>query len=241
MQKTALITGAAKRLGRELAIALHEHGYRVVIHYNRSRDEAESLVGALLQKRPGSALAVGGDLSHPDTPARLVDEVRSVYGRLDVLINNASHYEASSPTDTTLGDWHAIMDLNLRAPFFLCNAALGLLRATRGCIVNLTDIYADRPQRGYAVYCASKAGLVCLTKALATDLAPDIRVNAISPGPILWADNDAPEHRHAVLASTPMQRLGTPGDIAAAAVYLVNADFVTGQILTVDGGRASHL
>ena len=158
-----------------------------------------------------------------------------------MLINNASRYEASSPTDTTLGDWNAIMDVNLRAPFFLCNAAVGLLRATRGCIVNLTDIYADRPQRGYAVYCASKAGLVCLTKALATDLAPDIRVNAISPGPILWADNDLAEHRHAVLASTPMQRLGTPGDIAAAAVYLVDAEFVTGQVLTVDGGRASHL
>lgn len=238
MDKTALITGAGHRIGAQTARSLHEIGYQVAVHYNTSHDSATALVASLNAERTGTACAIQCDLATADFADELVAAVNDQWGRLDLLINNASIYE---PTDLTTADpsgWDRIMATNLRAPYLLSIAAIPMLREARGAIINLTDIYALRPQLGYAVYCASKAGLVGLTKALALDLAPDIRVNGIAPGPIVWADGDGPDHRVEVMQKTPLGRLGATTDIADAVRYLAAASYVTGQIIEVDGGRS---
>lgn len=236
--KTALITGAAQRIGAEISRSLHSLGYRVAVHFNHSRDAANALVASLNADRADSAIALQGDLTSAPVADDLIGTVTETWGRLDLLVNNASIYEPSDPTSVDAGRWERIMSTNLRAPYLLSTAAVDMLRDQSGAIINLTDIYALRPQQGYAVYCASKAGLIGLTKALALDLSPDIRVNGVSPGPILWADGDNAAHRKEVLAKTPLGHLGAPNDIASAVCYLACAPYVTGQILEVDGGRS---
>ncbi len=238
MDKTALITGAAHRIGAQIVRTLHAAGYRVAVHYNTSRVQAEKLSAELNAQRPASAIAIPGDLTTSDFAAKLVAVVSGKWGRLDVLINNAAIYQPSDPDSADCAQWDTIIATNLRAPYLLSTAALPWLRRSTGVIINLTDIYALRPQFGYAAYCASKAGLVGLTKAMALDLAPQVRVNGIAPGPILWATDDNPKHRAAVIEKTPLGRLGTTTDIAAAVRYLADAPYVTGQILEVDGGRS---
>ncbi len=238
MDKTALITGAAHRVGAQIARSLHETGYSIAIHYNNSRARAEELASSLNAVRDNSAITVRCDLTEPEFVDSLIDTMTRKWGRLDLLVNNASIYRRSDPEVTDGAAWDTIVATNLRAPYLLSTKAIPLLRENTGSIVNLTDIYALRPQPGYAVYCASKAGLIGLTKALALDLAPDIRVNGVSPGPILWAAQDGPGHREDVLRKTPLGRLGETTDIAAAVCYLAAAPYVTGQILEVDGGRS---
>lgn len=239
--QTALVTGGARRIGAELVRALHGAGANVVVHCRRSHEAAAALAAELEAARAGSTRVVAADLLEPGECARVVAAARAAWDRLDIVVNNASTFY---PTPVGTIDPAAFDDLvgsNLRAPTLVAQAAAPALAATGGCIVNLADIHALRPLDGHPVYCAAKAGLVMLTRALARELAPDVRVNAIAPGSILWPEGpagDDPEVRQAVLEATPLARRGEPADVAAALLYLArDARFVTGQVLAVDGGR----
>lgn len=239
--QAALVTGGARRLGAAMVRALHSAGANVVIHCHRSRSEADALAGELEADRAGSARVVSGDLLDPATCARIAAEAIAAWGRLDVLVNNASTFYPTALGQIDAAAFDDLIGSNLRAPLFVSQAAAPALRETGGCIVNMADIHGLRPREGYPVYCAAKAGLVMLTQSLARELAPAVRVNAIAPGSILWpegpADSDA-SAREAILAATPLRRQGTAADIAEALMYLVAASpFVTGQVLPVDGGR----
>lgn len=234
----ALVTGASQRLGAQLAISLHARGYRVVVHYHRSEGAARALCARLDAERPDATLAIAADLGAPDAPAQLVAAAAQRWDRLDVLVNNAAVFRPTPLADSGHDDWEAITGVNLRAPYFLAQAALPWLQAHQGLIVNLVDIYAERPRPQFAIYCAAKAGLIGLTRALARELAPTVRVNAIAPGAILWSSEASAAEQQAILARTPLARLGDPQDIARALDYLLDAPYVTGQVLTVDGGRS---
>lgn len=238
--KVALITGAAHRVGAVIARVLHEHGMNVVIHYRQSRTAAERLRDELEAQRPDSAQLIQGDLL--DTPGLpgLVQASHRWRGRLDALINNASSFYPTPVEDVTQTHWDDLLGSNLKAPFFLAQAATPWLRQTRGCIVNIVDIHAERPLKGYPVYSIAKAGLVMLTKTLARELAPEVRVNAVAPGAILWPEHEADtETRRHIIARTALKRQGDPRDVARAVAFLIReAGYMTGQVLTVDGGRS---
>ncbi len=237
----ALITGGAKRLGAEITRCLHSAGYMVVIHYRRSADSAKRLQTKLELDRPDSAFLVQADLGEPQVCAQTIADSIDQAGRLDCLVNNASAF-FPTPIDTAdEKDWETLMGANLKAPLFLSQAALPHLRKTEGCIINLIDIYANRPLRDHPIYIASKAGLAALTRSLAIDAAP-VRVNGIAPGAILWPENiggDSEDGKQRLIARTPLKRLGKPSDIAKTALFLAkDAPFITGQIISVDGGRS---
>ncbi len=235
-----LVTGAAKRIGRAIAHELHAAGARVAVHYRDSSAAAADLVEKLNTVRADSAIAVQGDLGEPDAPARAVAQTVAVFGRLDFLINNASRFYPTPLAAIDSEQWDDLMGTNLRVPLLLAKEAAPQLTANRGAIVNIADIYADRPLPNHALYCASKAGLVMLTRCLAIDLAPAVRVNAIAPGAILWPEQGLESDRaDQILAATALKRLGKAQDIARAVRYLVyDADYTTGQVLAIDGGRS---
>jgi pteridine reductase len=240
----ALVTGGAKRVGAAIVKRLHQEGWRVAIHYRASATEAAALAAALNAIRAGSAMIVQADLLHTATLGELVARVVSALGRLDVLVNNASTFYPTSVAEFNEADWVALIGSNLKAPLFLSQAAAPHLKATRGCIVNITDIHAERPMAGYVVYNVAKAGLRGLTHALARDLAPEIRVNAVAPGPIEWPDDGqiSTDERARILDHVPLKREGGVAQIAEAVKYLVcDADYVTGQTINVDGGRSIAL
>lgn len=236
----ALITGAAKRIGAAIARGLHEAGANVVVHYHSSAAEADALVAGLNASRAGSALVIRADLN--DTPAirPMVESIVEKTGRLDVLVNNASSFYPTPLETVTEQQWTELLGSNLKAPLFLCQAALAPLRRSRGVIVNIVDVHAQRPLRNHLLYGVAKAGLAMLTRSLAKDLGPDIRVNGVSPGAILWPEAGVPEQiQQAIIREIALKRPGEPGDVAAAVVFLVrDAPYVTGQILAVDGGRS---
>ena len=236
----ALVTGAAKRIGAVIAETLHEAGANVVVHYFRSAADAESLVAKLNAQRPASAFAVGADIRDTGALLTMAEQVLSRTGRLDVLVNNASSFYPTPIGSITEEQWHDLIDSNLKAPLFLSQAVLPALRSARGVIVNIVDVHAQRPLRDHAVYGAAKAGLAMLTRSLAKDLGPDVRVNGVSPGAILWPDDGMSEKlRAAILKQTALKRAGEPEDIASAVLFLVrDAPYVTGQIIAVDGGRS---
>ena len=236
----ALVTGAAKRIGAAIARGLHAAGANVVIHYHSSSAEADTLVGELEAMRPGSAFALRADLTDTGAIAELVESVLERTGRLDILVNNASSFYPTPLGSVTEAQWDELIGSNLKAPLFLCQAALPALRAAQGVIVNIVDVHAQRPLRNHAVYGAAKAGLAMLTRSLAKDLGPDIRVNGISPGAILWPEAGMPEPiQKSIIREIALKRPGEPADVAAAVVFLVrDAPYVTGQILAVDGGRS---
>lgn len=238
--RVALITGAAKRLGAAMARALHHEGANVVVHYRGSQAAAEQLVHVLNQARAASACSVSGDLLDAATAPRLIDAVVSRFGRLDVLINNASTFYPTPLGSITEQQWNDLMGANLKAPLFLAQAAAAQLRKTRGLILNMVDIHGQRPLPSHPVYSTAKAGLIMLTRSLARELGPEIRVNAIAPGPILWPEHGlAPELQEEIINKTVLKRHGEPDDIARAALFFAkDASFVTGQILAVDGGRS---
>lgn len=236
----AFITGAAKRIGAAIAQRLHQNGYDIVLHYRHSNLEAQTLAASFEQTRSGSCLLISAELNQIAHYHAIMAQVTHYFGRLDVLVNNASTFYATPIGNVTEQNWEELMGSNAKAPFFLTQAATALLRAQQGCIVNIADIYADRPLLNHSVYCMAKAAVVMLTKSLAIDLAPEIRVNAIAPGAILWPESGKTDtQQHALISQSPLQRMGSPDDIAKAVLYLVkDAPFVTGEILHVDGGRA---
>jgi pteridine reductase len=238
MHKVALITGGARRLGAAIARELHAAGYRVAIHCQSSVAEARQLAQELEARRSDSTLVVPADLRDPEAARIMLAAVEARWGRLDALVNNAAVFSPQALATATLDDWSDTLDVNLRAPFLLAQRAAPLLRVQAGAIVNITDIYADRPKAGFAIYCVAKAGLTGLTRALARELAPEVRVNAVAPGAILWPEEGSASSRQAVLDRTPLACCGEPADIAGAVAYLVEAKFVTGQVLAVDGGRS---
>ena len=241
----ALVTGAAHRLGAHTVRHLHGRGWNLVIHYRSRSDQAQALSSELNNLRSNSAITLQADLSRADQIAPLAENAIAAWGRLDGLVNNASVFYPNSMEDADGDDWDTVMGTNLRAPFFLVQACLPALRHSRGAIVNLIDIYSQRPLADHPLYCASKAGLAALTQSWAKDLAPDVRVDGVSPGAILWPEGDAgmdPQQQQAILNKTPLQRTGEPADIAGAIAFLLcDAPFITGQILAVDGGRSLNM
>jgi len=238
--KTALITGAARRIGAEVARSLHAEGMNVAVHYHHSRADAEALAETLEAERSGSVTLVGDDLLEAEAAPRVVTAARDAWGRLDALINNASTFYATPLDRVTREQWDDLMGTNLRAPLFLAQAAAPALRESGGAVVNMADVYAERPLADHPVYCAAKAGLVALTRSLARDLGPDVRVNAIAPGAVLWPEDSAAEaQQRRMVEATALERPGEPADIARAVRYLLaDAGYVTGHVLTIDGGRS---
>lgn len=235
----ALITGAAKRIGAVIARRLHADGYDLVLHYRQSAAAMQALIAELEANRAGSTLTVQADLNDLARIAPLIEAGVARFGRLDVLVNNASSYYATLLGHVTPAQWDDLFASNARAPFFLAQAAAPHLRATQGAIINIVDIYADRPLPGHPVYCMAKAALAMMTKSLAVELGPDVRVNAIAPGNILWSENPEKAETLAIVeARTTLARQGTPADIAHAVAQLIASPYISGQILAVDGGRS---
>lgn len=243
--KTALITGGAKRVGEAISRALHAQGANVMIHYNNSQAAAQALQTELNAIRPNSAAIVQADLSHNDLVPILVEKTMTQFGKLDILINNASSYYPTELGDINEDNWQDLMASNLKAPTFLAQAAAAQLTQNQGCMVNITDMHIERPKKGYIVYSVAKAGLVTLTKSLAHELSPHVRVNAVAPGPVQWPENN-PQFDEAykadVINQTLLKRIGDPTDIAKAVTFLVfDAPFITGHVMAVDGGRSINL
>jgi pteridine reductase len=238
--QVALVTGAARRIGAAISRRLHQHGANVAIHYRESSDEANALCDELNAARPDSAMSLRADLSDTSAFPELIDSVTEWHGQLDILINNASSFYPTELGHVSEADWDNLIGTNLKAPLFLAQAALVPLRSSRGVIVNIVDIHAQRPLRNHAVYGAAKAGLAMLTRSLAKDLGPDIRVNGVSPGAILWPETELSDAaKKSILGQIPLGRTGEPDDIAGCVLYLVrDATYVTGQIIAVDGGRS---
>ncbi|MBI1284391.1 MAG: pteridine reductase [Thiobacillus sp.] len=243
--KTALITGGAKRVGAASARMLHAAGANLMIHYRSSATEARALQDELNAIRADSVALIQADLHDTSGLPSLVHQTVATFGGLDVLLNNASSFYPTPVGTIAEKDWADLMGSNLKAPMFLSQAAAPELRKRRGCIINITDIHADRPMKSYVVYSVAKAGLVGLTKSLARELAPEVRVNGIAPGPIMWPEGDSnfdQVSRQRIVSHTMLKRAGDPADIALAVrFFAMDTHFVTGQILAVDGGRSAKL
>jgi pteridine reductase len=234
-----LITGAAKRVGAVTARRLHTAGYDVALHHRHSSTEAAALKAELEQLRPDSVLVVQADLAEFDRLPELVAKTVGRFGRLDALVNNASAFYPTPIGSVLPAQWDELFASNARAPFFLAQAATPHLRNAQGAIVNMLDVYAERPLKNYTVYCMAKAALAMMTLSLARELAPEVRVNGVAPGAVLWPEGKAPADQQALIAVTPLQRAGTPEDVADAVRWLLqDARFTTGQIVRVDGGRS---
>jgi len=243
--KVVLVTGGAKRIGAAICRRLHAAGAMVAIHYRSSGQEARALENELNVLRQHSAAAFPADLLDPNVLPELVRQVIKKFGRLDALVNNASSFYATPLADIDEQQWHDLLGSNLRAPLFLAQAAADELRRRQGCIINIADIHADRPMRGYLLYSVAKAGLVALTRALAQELAPQVRVNAVAPGAIIWPESGIwqdESQRHEIIAHSLLERAGEPDDIARTVTFLIqDAPYITGQIIAVDGGRSVNI
>jgi pteridine reductase len=236
----ALITGGAKRVGAVIARTLHASGYDLALHCRHSIAEAEALAAELSQQRAGSVLVLQAELADTQRLPQLIDATLARYGRLDALINNASSFYDTPIDKASIEQWNDLFASNAQAPFFLTQAALPALRAAHGAIVNLVDIYAERSIANYPIYVMAKGALAAMTRTLALDLAPDVRVNGVAPGAVMWpSDGKSYDDQQAMMARTPLGRAGTPEDVAATVLWLLrDAPFVTGQIIRVDGGRS---
>jgi pteridine reductase len=239
MQKNVLITGAAKRIGAACARLLHSEGCNVFLHYRSSKEDALLLCDELNQQRPDSAKVMQADLLKMNELESVAREARMAWGGIDVLVNNASSFHPGAVAKVTEQQWDELLGSNLKAPFFLAKALAETLADNKGCIINIVDIHAERGLSGYPVYSITKAGLAAMTKVLAKELGPAVRVNGVAPGAIIWPDKDLSEQaRLEILQRVVLKRSGEPVDIAKAVLFLIkDADYITGQILTVDGGR----
>jgi pteridine reductase len=241
--RVALLTGAAHRLGAATARHFHRRGFRVAIHYHRSEEAARALAAELCQQRADSALALRAALGDVTALEAMARDLLDHWGRLDVLVNNASGFYPTPLGTVDEPQWNDLMDSNLKGPFFLSQACLPALRENGGCIINMVDIHGQRPLAGHSVYCIAKAGLAMLTESLAREAAPEVRVNGIAPGAILWpqatATNGEPDKQE-ILGKVPLGRCGEPADIARTAWFLATeAPYISGQIIAVDGGRSA--
>ncbi|MGZ0018779.1 pteridine reductase [Nitrosomonas sp. wSCUT-2] len=243
--KVILVTGGAKRVGAAICRRLHAQGAYLIVHYRSSLDEAKALSDELNRQRPESVALAQADLLDTDLLPNLVEKAIKRFGHLDVLINNASSFFPTLLQQSTLEDWKDLVGSNLQAPLFLTKAAASYLKERHGCVVNIIDIHTERPLKNYVIYNAAKGGLLALTKSLAVEMAPEVRVNGVSPGPILWPEagewsDDAA--RQQIIASTLLQRCGEPDDIAKTVQFLIaDAPYITGQVIAVDGGRSISL
>ena len=239
----ALITGAGRRVGAVIARTLHAAGYDLALHYRHSGEAARALADELEPQRRGSTLLLQAELADLAALPRLLEQLLAHYDRLDALVNNASAFYPTPVGSATPAQWNELFASNAQAPFFLSQAAVPALRAARGGIVNLVDIYAERPLAEHPLYCMAKAALAAMTRSLALDLAPEVRVNGVAPGAVLWpSDGKSGDQQQAMLARTPLQRAGSPQDVAGAVLWLLrDAPYVTGQIIRVDGGRTLPL
>lgn len=238
--KVVFISGGVKRVGAVIARYLHQAGMRLALHYHHSEQAALELQAHFNAIRPNSVFLLQGDILQTESLSSFIEQTVQHFGRLDVLINNASSFYPTAIGEITEQMWTDLIGTNLKAPLFLSQAAIPHLRQTQGCIINLVDIHAQRPLKQHPVYCSAKAGLVMLTKSLAKELAPLVRVNGIAPGAILWAASEEAdeEGKQRLLSMVPMQRRGEPDDLAKTALFLIrDADYITGQIIAVDGGR----
>lgn len=235
----ALVTGAARRVGASIARTLHAAGYDLALHYRHSTDEATALLAEFERARPGSTLGLPADLAELELLPGLVEQVLGHFGRLDALVNNASAFYPTPIGSATPAQWQELFASNAQAPFFLAQAAWPALRQAHGAIVNLVDIYAERALAEHPIYVMAKAALAAMTRTLAQDLAPHVRVNGVAPGAVLWpAAGKDYDDRATLIASTPLKRAGSAEDVASAVLWLLrDAPFVTGQIIRVDGGR----
>ncbi len=237
-----LITGSARRIGAHLAEALHAQGYNLIIHYSTSKQEALALSEKLNSIRSNSSSAITADLNDMEEVAQLASQALSAFGRLDVLINNASSFYPTPIGTGSPDDWDTLFGSNAKAPFFLSQALAPALKEARGSIINIADIHADKPLKNHTIYCMAKAANVMLTKSMAKELAPEVRVNGIAPGAILWPEQDAelsPDQQTAILDRIPLAHTGKPEHIAATVQFLIQTgNYMTGQILAVDGGRS---
>lgn len=237
--KVALITGAAHRIGATTAKLLHQNGMNIVLHYRGSREKAQTLQKELNDIRENSVIIIQADLHITNGLPTLIEESVKAWGQLDVLINNASSFYPTKIGKATEDQWDDLVGSNLKAPFFLSQAAAPHLKKSNGCIVNIVDIHAERPLKTFPIYSMAKAGLVMMTKSLAGELGPEIRVNAVAPGAILWPENLDEVAKQRIVSRTFLKRQGEPNDIAKTILYLIrDANYVTGQIITVDGGRS---
>lgn len=238
--KIALVTGGARRVGAAICKALHTAGYNVLIHYRRSAEAASALAKELNSLRPDSAHAIAADLLELDQIKRLLKAALQPWGRLDLVVNNASSFYPTELGSATEEQWRDLVGSNMKAPFFIAQAAAKALAAQRGCIINIIDIHAQKPLKHYPIYCAAKAGLAMLTQSLAKELAPEVRVNGIAPGAILWPSVEMDDSiKQKIISDIALKRLGEPDHIAKTVVFLArDADYITGQIIAVDGGRS---
>ncbi len=243
--KVMLVTGGAKRVGAAICRRLHAAGATIALHYRSSESEAFALRDQLNELRPDSAAAFSADLLDLAALPLLVGQVINRFGRLDALVNNASSFYATPLADVDESQWHDLFGTNLRAPLFLAQAAADELRRQHGCIVNIVDIHAERPMQGHLLYSVAKAGLVALTRGLAQEMAPQVRVNAVAPGVILWPVShewDDEAQRRKIVAHTLLKREGEPDDIARTVAFLIqDAPYITGQVISVDGGRSINI
>ena len=239
-KKWALVTGGGKRIGATIAETLHNKGFNVAIHYNSSCDAADQLCAQLNAKKQDSSIAIGADLIDQDSLENLIPSLIEKTKRLDVLINNASTFYPTPIEKITLEDWENLLGTNLKAPLFLSKYAAKYLKQSQGIIINIIDIHSKKPLKEHPIYSSAKSGLAMLTRSLASDLAPDIRVNGISPGLILWPENNPSEQvKNNILQQIPLKKIGNSKDIANCALFLIeDAPYITGEIIAVDGGRS---
>ena len=237
--RVALVTGAARRIGAEIVRKLHAEGMNVILHYNGSHSAADEIANELNAQREYSVATLQFNLLDTENIDSFIQQAISIWGQLDVVVNNASTFYPTAIDDISIAHWNDLVGVNLQAPLFICKACASYLTQQHGCIVNIVDIHADRPLKGYPVYAIAKAGLAMLTKSMARELAPEVRVNGIAPGAIMWPEIEDYEAVHQeIIERTALKREGHPSDIADAAWYLINsATYVTGQIIAVDGGR----
>jgi len=239
-QQVALVTGGTQRIGARITRVLHAAGFDIALHYRSSREEARILQRELESIRPGSVHLIQADLLAQGVIHGIISQVTGWRGRLDLLVNNASSFYPSPIGEVDERQWHDLMDTNLKVPFFLSQAAAPLLRKAQGAIVNLVDIHAKRPKKGFSIYSIAKAGNAMLVKSLARELGPGVRVNGVSPGAILWPEEEMSEEtQELIISRIALERTGTPDDIARTVLFLArDADYITGQIIAVDGGRS---
>ncbi len=242
-KKIALVTGGAQRIGAAISKELHQQGFNIVIHYRHSKQAATELASQLNQQRQHSAICLQADLNSPAEVKQLAIDAEQVWGHINALVNNASSFYPTPFEQATEADWTTLIDSNMKGPFFLSQALTATLREQQGCIVNIVDIHSEKPMREHAIYSIAKAGVAMMTKALAMELAPDIRVNGVSPGAILWPKQESSEQKKQLIRDKiPMQRTGEPTDIARSVAFLVcEAPYISGQIIAVDGGRSLNM